>query len=174
MHMVTRMRYTRWERDRLGKLVLRQSRYRVVGRPYVLERGLALRDASMATLASALWFCVVLVIALNALGCASADGNYPTPPGKSSPEAQPVSLPEEVDAEPQQVVAPPMQRHWCCDAMRDGKPALTCGLSVRPENEATCYCSGIVSADAMICRDESPWTPGTFCTQGQLLCFEEE
>lgn len=67
--------YTRWRRDHGGKLVLRQESYRVIGRSHVLERGLALRDAAMVIIASAMWFVVVLVIALNnTMGCASADG----------------------------------------------------------------------------------------------------
>lgn len=152
MHMVIRQPFTRWERDRLGKLVLRQATYRVVGRPHVLERGMVLRDAAMVSLASGLWFFAVLVIALQSLGCASADGNYPIPPGSSSPEAQPVSSPG---------------RDWCCAT--DGY--LTCGLRTRL-SEGTCYCAGIVHGDE--CEDATAWTPGTFCTQGYLLCFEEE
>jgi hypothetical protein len=56
------MVYSRWERDRLGRLVLRQSTYRVVSRPYVIERGFALREAALATLVGAAWFAIVFVI----------------------------------------------------------------------------------------------------------------
>lgn len=171
--MSARLPYTRWERDRGGKLVLRQATYRVVGRPHTLERGLALRDAAVATIASALWFFAVLCIVVSALGCASADGTYDSPPESApSPEAQPDSLPATVEVELAKAV--PLQRNWCCDAVRGGKRALTCGLSERPDDVTTCYCSGTVSADTETCRDESAWTPGTFCTQGYLLCFEEE
>lgn len=75
--MVTRIHYTRFERDRLGKLVLRQARYRVIGRPHVLEVGLSMRDAAMVTLASAAWFVVVLVLALNSIEC-RAPGTFCT------------------------------------------------------------------------------------------------
>jgi hypothetical protein len=51
--MSARVHFTRWERDRLGRMVLRQAEYRVVSRPYVVERGLALRDAALGTLACA-------------------------------------------------------------------------------------------------------------------------
>lgn len=74
--MNTRIHYTRFERDRLGKLVLRQARYRVIGRSHVLERGLALRDAALTVIASAAWFAVVLVLALN-YGCGA--GEKPAP-----------------------------------------------------------------------------------------------
>jgi len=63
---MTRMtHFTRWRRDHAGKLVLRQESYRVVGRPHVLERGLAMRDAAMATLVSAAWFGLGLIIVLS-------------------------------------------------------------------------------------------------------------
>lgn len=62
--MVTRIHFTRFERDRLGKLVLRQARYRVIGRPHVLEVGLSMRDAAMVTVASSAWFAVVFLIAM--------------------------------------------------------------------------------------------------------------
>lgn len=75
--MVTRIHFTRFERDRLGKLVLRQARYRVLGRPHVLEVGLSMRDAAMVMLASSVWFVVVLVIALNSMGC-RAPGTFCT------------------------------------------------------------------------------------------------
>lgn len=51
--MIARATYTRWHRDRGGKLVLRQASYRVVQRPYLVERGLALRDAALGMLACA-------------------------------------------------------------------------------------------------------------------------
>jgi hypothetical protein len=92
--MVTRLPFTRWERDRLGKLVLRQRTYRVVGRPYALECGLALRAAAADALAAALLLAVAFVIVVKSLGCASADGTD-SPPESSSPEAQPVSFIEE-------------------------------------------------------------------------------
>lgn len=62
--MIARVTYTRWHRDRGGKLVLRQASYRVVHRPYLLERGLALRDAAWTVLACAVWFAVVFVLAV--------------------------------------------------------------------------------------------------------------
>jgi hypothetical protein len=139
--MSARQVYTRWERDRLGKLVLRQSTYRVIGRPYLLERGLAMRDAAMVTIATAAWFVAVLVIALQASGCAGA-------------------LEQSDDT----------GRAWCCDATdANGNDALVCGIRHAASGDG-CYCHGLVIGD--MCLDPKPWTPGTFCTQANLVCLE--
>lgn len=158
--------YTRWRRDHAGKLVLRQESYRVIGRSHVVERGLAMRDAAMVTGAAAIWFFAVLCIALSTQGCASADGAPPLP----SPEAQPDLLPVDVVAE----VAPPLERNWCCAAERFGTPVLACGYSVKPSYAQLCYCAGIVGADTETCRDNTAWTPGTFCTRADIVCLEGE
>lgn len=165
--MSARMPYTRWERDRGGKLVLRQATYRVVGRPYLLERGMAMRDAALVALGAAASLVTVLAVAVVIVvgfsGCASADG-YDSPPGSStSPEAHAT-----YSAQPQ---------GWCCDAWdQDGKRYLECGQQTRPEHESvpgdTCYCHGVVSGDE--CGDASPWTPGSFCMQSDLVCWEAE
>lgn len=159
--------YTTWHRDRGGKLVLRQKRYRVIGRSHVVERGLAMRASAVDMLTAGILFFAVITIALN-VGCASADGS-PPPPEEPSPEAQPDSLPVDVVAE-----APPLERNWCCAAERFGTPVLACGYSVRPSYAQECYCSGIVSADTETCRDNTAWTPGTFCTRADLVCLEGE
>jgi uncharacterized protein YceK len=64
------------------------------------------------------------------------------------------------------------QRHWCCDVIVDGRPALTCGILFRSGvSWATCYCSGIVDTAAGTCEGTKPYTPGTMCTQSELVCW---
>lgn len=154
--MVTRMHYTRWEGRRL---VLSE----IPHVPFRLTRPRRARwyEIAGAALVSLAWFFIALEIVLNSWGCASADG-YDSPPESSSPGAQPDSS----------------GRAWCCDAKdAEGKASLVCGMRERPAAKDdvvgdTCYCHGIVRGHE--CIDETAWTPGTFCTQAQVVCWEEQ
>lgn len=111
--MTARAHYTRWERDRLGKLTLVRDTYEVLGEeevPFRLERAPLRRSAvteyAAGFFVSVAWVSIVCVIALNLMGCASADIAGFFPRESLSPEARPALSQEPQVAQTAPVAAP--------------------------------------------------------------------
>lgn len=77
--------------------------------------------------------------------------------------------PEPIGVVPQDVTTW-RERYWCCLDEHDGKPALQCGIELRPD-DGMCYCAGIADTESGTCRKTLPYSPGMMCGQSNLVCW---